>query len=66
MFQDGIEQVVGETGIHRAVLMCTERDPLECHRTRLAASALASWGIGIEHILAAVGLESHAAPPWTG
>ena len=60
-FRQGIRHVIEEAGIRRTVLLCTGRDPLECHRTLLVAPALANQGIGMEHILAGGNLESHAA-----
>jgi uncharacterized protein (DUF488 family) len=41
--------------------MCTEKEPLECHRTLLVARALWERGVDIAHILADGSLENHAA-----
>jgi DNA-binding LacI/PurR family transcriptional regulator len=39
--------------------MCTEKDPLDCHRTLLVARALVKCGFGVDHILADATLESY-------
>ena len=41
------------------MLLCAEREPLECHRTLLVARALDEQGIEVAHIHADGGLESH-------
>jgi hypothetical protein len=41
--------------------MCSERDPLDCHRCLLVARALAARGVSVGHILHDGGIESHAA-----
>jgi hypothetical protein len=41
--------------------MCSERDPLDCHRCLLVARALAARGVTVGHILHDGGIESHAA-----
>lgn len=39
--------------------MCSEKEPLECHRTLLVAYNLAKRGVAVQHILANERLESH-------
>ena len=39
--------------------MCTEKDPLDCHRTLLVALALADRGAEVSHILADGRLETN-------
>jgi uncharacterized protein (DUF2126 family) len=39
--------------------MCTEKEPLECHRTLLVARELQAMGIPVKHIHADGHLESH-------
>ena len=39
--------------------MCSEKEPLECHRTFLVAHNLAKRGIEAQHILVDSELESH-------
>ena len=60
-FKAGIRQVIRRAGDRRTVLMCSEKEPLHCHRTLLIARVLTEGGLGISHILADGGLEDHAA-----
>jgi uncharacterized protein (DUF488 family) len=39
--------------------MCSEKEPLDCHRTLLVSEALAVMGINVEHIHADGYIESH-------
>ena len=58
-FRRGLERVVQGAADHLIVLLCAEREPLECHRTLLVARALDERGIEVAHIHADGGLESH-------
>ena len=58
-FDDGIRRVVHRADEGRVVLMCTEKEPLDCHRTLLVAGALSARGVQVEHILADGSLEAH-------
>jgi len=58
-FQRGIDRVVRGTREHRIVLMCAEKEPLECHRTLLVARALVEQRVAVDHILADGRLETH-------
>ena len=60
-FDDGIRVVVHQADEGRVALMCTEKDPLDCHRTLLVAHALASRGVEVQHMLADGSLEGHNA-----
>lgn len=60
-FKEGIRQVVRHAGERRIVLMCSEKEPLDCHRTLLIARVLTTQGITAAHILADGSLESHSA-----
>ena len=60
-FKEGVRQVVRHTGERRPALMCSEKEPLNCHRTLLIAQVLTARGMAVAHILADGGLESHAA-----
>lgn len=51
-FQRGLERVEVGARQFRVVLMCAERDPLDCHRTILVARRLQERGAAIRHILA--------------
>ena len=61
LFKQGIERVMKGSGEHCVVLMCAEKEPLECHRTLLVARALDEQGVEVTHILGDGRLESHRA-----
>ena len=50
-FREGLKHVIAEVRTHRLALMCSERNPLDCHRCLLVARALAGRGIAAQHIL---------------
>jgi uncharacterized protein (DUF488 family) len=50
-FRAGIEWLIEEAARARVAVMCSEADPLDCHRCLLVARALAARGIDIGHIL---------------
>ena len=60
-FDDGIRRVIHSAEDRRIALMCTEKEPLECHRTLLVGRALVERGVVVEHILADGSLENHDA-----
>ncbi len=60
-FDAGIRRVMRHADERRIALMCSEKDPLDCHRTLLVARALVERGVAVEHILADGGLEAYAA-----
>lgn len=60
-FNEGIRQVIRRADESRIALMCSEKEPLACHRTLLVARVLTAQGIAVEHILANGSLEGHAA-----
>ncbi len=51
-FRSAIARVLAEAEWLRVVLMCSEKDPLDCHRTLLVARALTAAGAEVRHILA--------------
>ncbi len=59
-FKAGVERVSRGALKQRIALLCSEKEPLDCHRTLLVAQALAGRGISVEHILADGSLEKHA------
>ena len=61
LFDDGIRRVLHRAGERQVALLCTENDPLVCHRGLLVAGELVQRGVDVEHILADGSLESHAA-----
>lgn len=62
LFKYGLKRVVkGMKEGFRIVLMCAEKEPLECHRTILVARQLVALGIDVVHIHADGCLETHDA-----
>ncbi len=51
VFQSGIERLIHGAGKYKIAMMCSEKDPLTCHRTILIARQLASAFKNINHIL---------------
>ena len=58
-FDDAIRSVIRAADERRVALLCTEKEPLECHRTLLVARTLAERGLAVSHILADGRLETH-------
>jgi uncharacterized protein (DUF488 family) len=59
-FHSGLDRLVAEAAHSRVCVMCSEREPLECHRCLLVARALAARGLTIGHILHDGSIEPHA------
>ena len=52
MFQKGLQRVKKALSLScNLILMCSERNPLECHRFGLVARALSKQGILVNHII---------------
>ncbi|MGH6680811.1 MAG: DUF488 family protein [Bradyrhizobium sp.] len=51
-FAQGLHRVLEGAQKYRVALMCSEHDPLDCHRCLLVGRALAERGVGVKHILA--------------
>jgi uncharacterized protein (DUF488 family) len=60
LFQQGLERVQKGTEKYRLVIMCAEREPLECHRTILVSRYLVTRGADVQHIHPDGRLERHA------
>jgi uncharacterized protein (DUF488 family) len=60
-FRAGLDRLRAEAGRHRLCVMCSEREPLDCHRCLLVARALATQNVTIGHILHDGRVESQAA-----
>lgn len=60
-FRAGIGKLDDASAHHSVAMMCSEKEPLHCHRTLLVAQALALRGREIAHIHADGDLEHHAA-----
>ena len=58
-YQDGLGRLEAGRAKHRIAIMCSERDPLDCHRTVLIAESLLTRGIPAVHILGGGKLEPH-------
>ena len=58
-FDDGIRRIIRGADERCLALMCTEKEPLECHRTLLIARTLTERGVAVAHILADGSLENH-------
>jgi uncharacterized protein (DUF488 family) len=50
-FNEGLDRIVKGTKKYRVALMCSERDPLDCHRCLLVGRALAQRDLRVGHIL---------------
>jgi uncharacterized protein (DUF488 family) len=50
-FLKGIERVIAGSNEHRLTLMCSEHNPLDCHRCLLVGRALSERKIRLGHIL---------------
>ena len=51
-FQRGLDRVVEGARKYRVALMCSEQDPLDCHRCLLVGRALSQRGVTVRHLLA--------------
>lgn len=59
LFLSGIQRVEDGSLRYRVALMCSERDPTECHRTILVSRVLQERGAQVSHILGDGTLEAH-------
>ena len=60
-FHAGIARMAEAAEQSRVAAMCSEADPLDCHRCLLVARALVGAGVEIAHILASGEVARHAA-----
>jgi uncharacterized protein (DUF488 family) len=58
-FRAGLDRVADEARRHRVCLMCSEREPLDCHRCLLVGRALARRRLSVGHILRDGSIEPH-------
>lgn len=58
-FASGIERLREGASRERIAIMCTEGEPLDCHRTILVARVLVEAGATVDHIHTNGDLESH-------
>jgi uncharacterized protein (DUF488 family) len=59
-FQAGLDRLLVGSRKQRLCLMCSECEPLDCHRCLLVARALAARAVTVGHILHDGRIESHA------
>jgi uncharacterized protein (DUF488 family) len=59
LFRKGISRLKDGAQKFRIVLMCAEKEPLDCHRTILVARVASDEGLGVRHILSDGGIEDH-------
>ena len=59
IFKEGINRLLKGKDQNRIVLLCAEKEPLDCHRTILISRNLYKLGIPIKHILADGSIEEH-------
>jgi len=50
-FQSELRALVDLAAAKTIVLMCSEADPMGCHRERIVAQVLRSWGVKVTHIM---------------
>ena len=58
-FKDGIHRILTNIGKRYIALMCSEKEPLECHRTILVCRNLKKYNLCIKHILEDGETEDH-------
>lgn len=58
-FQNGIERVIEGAKQFKLALMCSEKEPIDCHRTLLVGQTLVEMGQEVIHILGDGSLEKH-------
>jgi uncharacterized protein (DUF488 family) len=61
VFQEGLKRVRQGMGSYRIALMCSEKDPITCHRTILVCRHLLESGARILHILEDGSIEENDA-----
>ena len=58
-FRKGIDQLLDGASFHRIAMMCSEKDPLDCHRCLLVSRRLAGLGLRIGHIMSDGAISPH-------
>lgn len=51
LFSRGVERVIGGAKKYRIAMMCSEHDPLDCHRCLLVGRTLHERSVNVRHIL---------------
>jgi len=60
IFRSGLDRILAGLPSYRIALMCTEREPLDCHRTLLVTPELEKAGVTVLHVHADGRTESHS------
>lgn len=58
-FARGLERVIDGAKKYRIAMMCSEHDPLDCHRCLLVGRALKERGVTVRHILSGGQIVDH-------
>ena len=58
-YKHAIERIIAGVSDYNIALMCSEKEPLDCHRTILIARSLVANNCLIKHILADGSIEEH-------
>jgi uncharacterized protein (DUF488 family) len=58
-FTEGLERLIKGAESHRIAMMCSEHDPVDCHRCLLVARRLAERGLTVGHIMPRGEILSH-------
>lgn len=58
-FGSALDRLITGARTQTIAIMCSEREPLDCHRTILVSNELAKRGVNVEHILADGTCEPH-------
>ena len=58
LFKKGLERIISGSARHRIALLCTEKDPLSCHRSALISREFEALGMNVSHILEDGSLET--------
>ena len=51
MFKTGLENILKALENHNMALMCTEKNPIDCHRAIMVGRGFELAGVKVEHIL---------------
>jgi uncharacterized protein (DUF488 family) len=60
-FAKGLDRVVEGAKKYRIAMMCSEHDPLDCHRCLLVGRALHQRGVAVRHVLSSGEIIGHNA-----
>ena len=59
LFQQGVDRILPQLANNKVAIMCSEANPLECHRFALVARYFHEHGVEVFHILKDASLVSH-------